>query len=165
MTYLVPATTGLTTRIGVPTLRIIGERDHVICNPHPAHSSGWTRTPRHCSPPESRLTPQPGAGHNIALECGNTSGVAGPCRAWNAGSALGESGRGYKAQSHGACRPILLPDLLPDLPVGNATERHETASAPDKTAGEGHLRIRRLGVRVPPSALSITAGQGRFRGP
>src|SRR5205807_7843161 len=74
MTYLVPANTKMTTRIGVPTLRIIGERDRVICNPDPCTQQWLDKTTPALFPAGVEAYAQPGAGHNIALERGNTGG-------------------------------------------------------------------------------------------
>ena len=74
MTYMVPANTGMTTRIGVPTLRIIGERDRVICNPDPCTQQWLDETTPALFPAGVEAYAQPGAGHNIALERGNTGG-------------------------------------------------------------------------------------------
>jgi alpha-beta hydrolase superfamily lysophospholipase len=74
MTYLVPANTKMTTRIGVPTLRIIGERDRVICNPDPCTQKWLDETTPALFPAGVEAYAQPGAGHNIALERGNTGG-------------------------------------------------------------------------------------------
>jgi pimeloyl-ACP methyl ester carboxylesterase len=74
MTYLIPANTKMTTRIGVPTLRIIGERDRVICNPDPCTQRWLDETAPALFPSGAEAYAQPGAGHNIALERGNTGG-------------------------------------------------------------------------------------------
>ena len=74
MTYLVPANTGMTTRIRVPTLRIIGERDRVICNPDPCTQQWLDETTPALFPAGVEAYAQPGAGHNIALERGNAGG-------------------------------------------------------------------------------------------
>jgi alpha-beta hydrolase superfamily lysophospholipase len=74
MTYLVPANTRMTTRIGVPTLRIIGERDRVICNPDPCTRQWLEANTPAMFPSGVEVYAQPGAGHNIALERGNAGG-------------------------------------------------------------------------------------------
>jgi len=74
MTYLVPANTGMTTRIGVPTLRIVGERDRVVCNPDPCTQQWLDQNTPALFPAGVDAYSQPGAGHNIALERGNAGG-------------------------------------------------------------------------------------------
>jgi len=74
MTYMVPANTKMTTRIGVPTLRLIGERDRVICNPDPCTQQWLDETNPALFPAGVESYAQPGGGHNIALERGNTGG-------------------------------------------------------------------------------------------
>ena len=74
MTYLVPANTGMTTRIGVPTLRIVGERDRVICNPDPCTQRWLDATTPALFPAGVEAYAQPGAGHNVALERSNVGG-------------------------------------------------------------------------------------------
>jgi hypothetical protein len=74
MTYLVPTNTKMTTRIGVPTLRIVGERDRVICNPDPCMQRWLDETTPAQFPAGVEAYAQPGAPHNIALEQGNTGG-------------------------------------------------------------------------------------------
>lgn len=76
MTYMVPANTGMTTRIGVPTLRIIGERDRVVCNPDPCTQQSLDETTPALFPAGVEAYAQRVAGHNIALERGNTGGFA-----------------------------------------------------------------------------------------
>jgi pimeloyl-ACP methyl ester carboxylesterase len=74
MTYLVPANTRMTTKIGVPTIRIIGERDAVMCNPDPCTQQWLEETAPALFPSGVEVYAQPGAGHNIALERGNAGG-------------------------------------------------------------------------------------------
>jgi pimeloyl-ACP methyl ester carboxylesterase len=74
MTYLVPGNSRMTTRIGVPTLRIIGERDRVMCNPDPCTQRWLEATAPALFPAGVEVYAQPGAGHNIALERGNNGG-------------------------------------------------------------------------------------------
>lgn len=73
-TYLVEVNTGLSTRIGVPTLRVIGQYDRVICNPLPCTQSGLEQTAPVLFPAGAQVYVQSGAGHDIALELNNTSG-------------------------------------------------------------------------------------------
>lgn len=73
-TYLVPVNTGLSTRIGVPTLRIVGQYDRVICNPAPCTQSGLEQAAPALFPSGADVYVQPGAGHNVALELNNTGG-------------------------------------------------------------------------------------------
>ena len=74
MSYLLPANTRMTTRIGVPTLRIIGERDRVVCNPDPCTQRWLDETTPALFPAGVEAYAQPGAGHNVALERGNAGG-------------------------------------------------------------------------------------------
>ena len=73
-TYLIPEATGLTTRIGVPTLRVIGQYDNVICNPLPCTQSGLDQLAPALFPAGAQVYVQPDAGHDIALELNNTDG-------------------------------------------------------------------------------------------
>ena len=72
--WMVHANTGMTTRIGVPTLRVLGERDPVMCNPDPCTQQWMEETAPPLFPAGVEVYSQPGAGHNIALERGNTGG-------------------------------------------------------------------------------------------
>ncbi|MFI9381402.1 alpha/beta hydrolase [Kutzneria sp. NPDC052558] len=73
-TYLIPEATGLTTRIGVPTLRVLGQYDNVICNPTPCTESGLEQQVPALFPAGAQVHVQPNAGHDIALERNNTDG-------------------------------------------------------------------------------------------
>jgi pimeloyl-ACP methyl ester carboxylesterase len=73
-TYLEPANTAMTTRIGVPTLRVIGELDRVMCNPDPCTQQWLTETAPGLFPAGVEVYAQPGAGHDVALERGNVGG-------------------------------------------------------------------------------------------
>lgn len=73
-TYLLPEATGLTTRIGVPTLRVVGQYDNVICNPLPCTQSGLARLAPALFPAGVTVHVQPGAGHDVALELNNDDG-------------------------------------------------------------------------------------------
>ena len=72
--WMVPANTGMTTRIGVPTLRVLGERDRVMCNPDPCTQRWMEKTAPPLFPAGVEVYSQPAAGHNIALERGNAGG-------------------------------------------------------------------------------------------
>jgi len=72
--WTVHANTGMTTRIGVPTLRVLGERDPVMCNPDPCTQQWMEETAPALFPAGVEVYSQPGAGHNIALERGNAGG-------------------------------------------------------------------------------------------
>jgi pimeloyl-ACP methyl ester carboxylesterase len=72
--WMVHANTGMTTRIPVPTLRILGERDPVMCNPDPCTQQWMEETAPPRFPAGVEVWSQPGAGHNVALERGNTAG-------------------------------------------------------------------------------------------
>ncbi len=72
--WMVHENTGLTTRIGVPTLRILGERDRVMCNPDPCTQQWMEETAPALFPAGVEVYSQPGAGHNVALERGNIGG-------------------------------------------------------------------------------------------
>jgi pimeloyl-ACP methyl ester carboxylesterase len=74
MTYLLPVALGLTTRIGVPTLRVIGQYDKVICNPLPCTQSGLEQLAPALFPAGAAVYVQSGAGHDVALELNNTAG-------------------------------------------------------------------------------------------
>jgi alpha-beta hydrolase superfamily lysophospholipase len=76
LTYLLPATAGLSTRIGVPTLRIIGAVDKVMCNPTPCSQQALEKTAPAMFPSGVTVYVQPGAGHDVALELGNAGGFA-----------------------------------------------------------------------------------------
>jgi alpha-beta hydrolase superfamily lysophospholipase len=73
-TYLIPEATGLTTRIGVPTLRVIGQYDNVICNPVPCTQGGLDQLAPALFPAGVTVHVQPDAGHDIALELNDTDG-------------------------------------------------------------------------------------------
>ncbi|MDN3359686.1 alpha/beta fold hydrolase [Actinomadura sp. DC4] len=73
-TYLLPEAAGLTTRIGVPTLRVIGQYDNVICNPLPCTRNGLARLAPALFPAGAEVHVQPGAGHDVALELNNVDG-------------------------------------------------------------------------------------------
>jgi pimeloyl-ACP methyl ester carboxylesterase len=73
-TYLIPENTGLTTRIGVPTLRVIGQFDRVMCNPLQCTQAGLDLLAPTLFPSGAEVYVQPGAGHNVALELNNTGG-------------------------------------------------------------------------------------------
>jgi pimeloyl-ACP methyl ester carboxylesterase len=73
-TYLLPEETGLTTRIGVPTLRVVGQFDNVICNPLSCTQSGLARIAPALFPAGADVHVQPGAGHDVALERNNNDG-------------------------------------------------------------------------------------------
>lgn len=73
-TYLLPANTGLTTRIGVPTLRVIGQFDSIICNPVQCTQQGLEQLVPTVFPGGADVYVQPGAGHDVALELNNTAG-------------------------------------------------------------------------------------------
>jgi alpha-beta hydrolase superfamily lysophospholipase len=73
-TYLLPEATGLTTRIGVPTLRVVGQYDNVICNPLPCTQDGLARIAPALFPAGVTVYVQPNAGHDVALELNNTDG-------------------------------------------------------------------------------------------
>lgn len=73
-TYLLPEAAGLTTRIGVPTLRVVGQYDKVICNPLPCTQSRLARLAPALFPAGVTVHVQPGAGHNVALERNNDDG-------------------------------------------------------------------------------------------
>lgn len=72
--WMVHANTGMTTRIDVPTLRILGERDRVMCNPDPCTQQWMEETAPSLFPAGVEVFSQPGAGHNVALERGNVEG-------------------------------------------------------------------------------------------
>jgi pimeloyl-ACP methyl ester carboxylesterase len=74
MTYLLPEETGLTARIGVPTLRVVGQYDNVICNPLPCTQSRLARLAPALFPAGVKVHVQPGAGHDVALELNNKDG-------------------------------------------------------------------------------------------
>jgi len=74
ITYLIPELTGLTTRVGVPTLRVVGQYDNVICNPQPCTQSGLEQQVPALFPAGAQVHVQPNAGHDIALERDNTDG-------------------------------------------------------------------------------------------
>ncbi|TDW17688.1 alpha/beta hydrolase [Kribbella kalugense] len=73
-TYLVEVNTGLSTRIGVPTLRIVGANDRVICNPLACTQAGLERAAPALFPAGAEVYVQPGAGHDVALELNNQLG-------------------------------------------------------------------------------------------
>ncbi|MGW6276849.1 alpha/beta hydrolase [Kribbella sp. NPDC055071] len=73
-TYLVEVNTGLSTRIGVPTLREVGALDRVICNPIACTQRGLEQQAPALFPAGAEVYVQPGAGHDIALELNNTAG-------------------------------------------------------------------------------------------
>jgi pimeloyl-ACP methyl ester carboxylesterase len=73
-TYLIPVNTGLSTRIGVPTLRVVGQFDRVICNPTPCAQAGLEQAAPALFPSGADVYVQPGAGHNVALELNNIGG-------------------------------------------------------------------------------------------
>ena len=73
-TYLIPVNTGLSSRIGVPTLRVVGQYDRVICNPTPCTQTGLEQAAPALFPAGAEVYVQPGAGHNVALELNNTGG-------------------------------------------------------------------------------------------
>jgi alpha-beta hydrolase superfamily lysophospholipase len=66
--------TGLSTRIGVPTLREVGALDRVICNPIACTQRGLEQQAPALFPAGADVYVQPGAGHDIALELNNTGG-------------------------------------------------------------------------------------------
>jgi pimeloyl-ACP methyl ester carboxylesterase len=72
--WMVHANTGMTTRIGVPTLRVLGERDPVMCNPDPCTQQWMEETAPALFPAGVEVYSQPGAGHNVALDRGNAGG-------------------------------------------------------------------------------------------
>jgi pimeloyl-ACP methyl ester carboxylesterase len=72
--WMVHANTGMTTRIKVPTLRILGERDRVMSNPDPCSQQWMEETAPALFPAGVEVYSQPGAGHNVALERGNAAG-------------------------------------------------------------------------------------------
>ena len=72
--YLVPANLGLTRRIGVPTLRQVGEKDRVICNPIPCTQQNQEQALPPLFPSGVDVYVEPGAGHDLALERSNTGG-------------------------------------------------------------------------------------------
>lgn len=74
LTYLVPANLGLTARIGVPTLRIVGEFDRIMCNPTPCTQERMDQIVPALFGDGAEAYTQDGAGHNIALEFGNLGG-------------------------------------------------------------------------------------------
>lgn len=73
-TYLIPEATGLTTRIGVPTLRVIGQYDNVICDPLPCNQRGLDQLAPALFPAGVTVHVQPAAGDDIALELNDTDG-------------------------------------------------------------------------------------------
>ncbi|NEA35942.1 alpha/beta fold hydrolase [Streptomyces sp. SID13031] len=75
-TYLVETNTGLSTRIGVPTLRVVGALDRVICNPIACTQAGLEHAAPTLFPAGAEVYVQPGAGHDVALELNNTLGFA-----------------------------------------------------------------------------------------
>lgn len=75
-TYLVEVNTGLSTRIGVPTLRVVGALDRVICNPIACTQGGLEQAAPTLFPSGAEVYVQPGAGHDVALELNNTLGFA-----------------------------------------------------------------------------------------
>jgi alpha-beta hydrolase superfamily lysophospholipase len=73
-TYLIPASTGLSTRIGVPTLRVVGSLDRIICNPTPCAQQALEKSAPGWFPAGVTVHVEPGAGHDLALERSNTGG-------------------------------------------------------------------------------------------
>ncbi|MGH9042648.1 MAG: alpha/beta hydrolase, partial [Acidimicrobiia bacterium] len=72
--WMAHANSGMTTRIKVPTLRILGEHDPVMCNPDPCTQQWMEQTAPSLFPAGVEVFSQPDGGHNIALERGNTAG-------------------------------------------------------------------------------------------
>jgi pimeloyl-ACP methyl ester carboxylesterase len=74
-TYIIPENLGgLTERIGVPTLRLVGDQDRVMCVGDSCSASNLAATLPPLFPAGVDLYVQQGAGHDVALEESNTAG-------------------------------------------------------------------------------------------
>ena len=75
-TYLVPENLGgLTQRIGVPTLRVVGSQDRIMCLGDSCSPANLAATLPSLFPSGVAFYVQPGAGHDVALEYNNAGGL------------------------------------------------------------------------------------------
>jgi pimeloyl-ACP methyl ester carboxylesterase len=75
VTYLIPENLGgLTERIGVPTLRVVGSRDRIMCLADSCSPANLAKTLPPLFPSGVDIYVQEGAGHDVALEENNTGG-------------------------------------------------------------------------------------------
>ena len=75
-TYLVPENLGgLTERIGVPTLRVVGDQDRIMCLGDSCRPASLAATLPSLFPSGVDIYVQPGAGHDVALEINNIGGL------------------------------------------------------------------------------------------
>jgi pimeloyl-ACP methyl ester carboxylesterase len=74
-TYLIPENLGgLTERIGVPTLRVVGSDDRIMCVADSCSPANLAKALPPLFPSGVRIYVQEGAGHDAALEQNNTGG-------------------------------------------------------------------------------------------
>jgi pimeloyl-ACP methyl ester carboxylesterase len=75
VTYLIPENLGgLTERIGVPTLRVVGSQDRIMCVADSCSPANLAKTLPPLFPSGVQIYVQEGAGHDVALEENNTGG-------------------------------------------------------------------------------------------
>lgn len=131
-TYLVPENTGLTTRIGVPTLRVIGALDRVMCNPDPCTQRGLEKDAPALFPAGVDVYVQRGAGHNVALERNNSAGF----RASLAWLQKRFPARAHVDQSKGVepYAPDVVPAVFGSTPIRPAPSPSPSSALPTRRA-------------------------------